>query len=464
MQSSELRVDVRNTRPKFTPSKAGALVKDGESRRRGVDVKGKAPVIAGESSELDSKGGLLPSEDGFPAKVRVKDLSAPAVAGDRNSAGTELKAVRSRRLSSKARHAREGISLLDKFTDESYHGESRRAVRKSGRSKPSRSLDVTGQNDVPGDSRVGAAANQTDGFNSLTDTEDELPSPSTIFSATATRASSGTLSSRGNGSPCQVTDNSDKCGDVRGEISLGRLPGTDNVSNRRSDDVDGVSGVVTKESSLPISLGDSAEPVKQPSRVFSDAIPFVDDEASVSEDDGSDCKESSVSPLLDADCIHPDLKSLYVTMDWINSLRRSCFIGYPNTEKSERDKDSDSLAAAPYSSISKSVSMRSQKVAESFEPVAAVNVLDRGAPAYRTFEDGIPLYDGRTKPGTKGFQFGSRDWEAYTKLPSYPFPEVEDNSLVTVAFTLTGFRGNNSTHHTVHFNGLFAIILGKVDD
>ena len=75
----------------------------------------------------------------------------------------------------------------------------------------------------------------------------------------------------------------------------------------------------------------------------------------------------------------------------------------------------------------------------------------------------VPIYDGRTKPGQKGFRFEAADWENYTQLPVYPHPEVELSSLLTVVFTLTGFRGTTNVHHSVHFNALFAIVLGKVD-
>ncbi|KAK7021064.1 hypothetical protein VNI00_017553 [Paramarasmius palmivorus] len=139
------------------------------------------------------------------------------------------------------------------------------------------------------------------------------------------------------------------------------------------------------------------------------------------------------------------------------------------------DRESDKLASTPYSSPAKGGSSSAApsiargdgagSAAGDTDPrrIASVNVLVGGAPPYRLFDDGIPLYDGKTTPGTKGFQFGGRDWEKYHTLPTYPYPEVEEGSLVTVAFTITGFRGSTNSHHTVHFNALFAIVLGKVD-
>ncbi|KAK7018722.1 hypothetical protein VNI00_018282 [Paramarasmius palmivorus] len=131
------------------------------------------------------------------------------------------------------------------------------------------------------------------------------------------------------------------------------------------------------------------------------------------------------------------------------------------------DKDADKLASTPYSGPSKgpigSGAALTVDAGAAAASVSAVNVLENGAPPYRLFDDGVPLYDGRTRPGTRGFRFLPADWDCYTRLPLYPHPEVDDGSLVTVAFTLTGFRGTTSSHHTVHFNALFAIVLGKID-
>ncbi|KAK7032388.1 hypothetical protein VNI00_013136 [Paramarasmius palmivorus] len=134
-----------------------------------------------------------------------------------------------------------------------------------------------------------------------------------------------------------------------------------------------------------------------------------------------------------------------------------------------KQQDDDKYASTPYSSPSKGSSeVKAKKAVEEEEEggddigIAGVNILRRGAPPYRSFDEGIPLYDGRTKVGTKGFKFEPADWERYTELPLYPYPEVELDSLVTVVFTLTGFRGMGNVHHTVHFNALFAIVLGKV--
>ncbi|KAK7024527.1 hypothetical protein VNI00_016202 [Paramarasmius palmivorus] len=142
------------------------------------------------------------------------------------------------------------------------------------------------------------------------------------------------------------------------------------------------------------------------------------------------------------------------------------------------DKGGDDLAPAPYSS-KKDGSSSGQGVpsgstssakgcaddedaGDTDVDVSSVNVLRKGCPPYRLFHEGVPLYDGRTRVGARGFRFEAEDWENYTALPVYPRSEVEDESLVTVVFTLTGFRGANNAHHTVHFNLLFAIVLGKL--
>ncbi|KAK7027413.1 hypothetical protein VNI00_015249 [Paramarasmius palmivorus] len=130
------------------------------------------------------------------------------------------------------------------------------------------------------------------------------------------------------------------------------------------------------------------------------------------------------------------------------------------------DKEQDPLGSTPYPSPAKPGSSKAveENVLQDEEgpDVAMVNVLGKGAPPFRTFDEGIPLYDGRTRPGVKGFRFGPDDWESYTNLPLYPHAEVEDQSLVTVVFTLAGFKIGSALHHTVHFNALFAIVLGKV--
>ncbi|KAK7049469.1 hypothetical protein VNI00_005500 [Paramarasmius palmivorus] len=138
--------------------------------------------------------------------------------------------------------------------------------------------------------------------------------------------------------------------------------------------------------------------------------------------------------------------------------------------RSDADKGEDKLASTPYSSPSKggaskgvSKEMESPSVGEEDVDVSSVNILESGVPPYRLFQEGIPVYDGRTRPGMKGFRFEPSDWEKYDLLPRYPFAEVEDRSLVTVVYTLTGFRIGQAQHHTIHFNALFAIVLGKVD-
>ncbi|KAK7020669.1 hypothetical protein VNI00_017659 [Paramarasmius palmivorus] len=135
--------------------------------------------------------------------------------------------------------------------------------------------------------------------------------------------------------------------------------------------------------------------------------------------------------------------------------------------RSDQDKANDKLASAPYNSPKKGSGSISTVVipdsSDSDSDVAGINILESGPPPYRLFQEGIPLYDGRTRPGAKGFRFEPADWDKYNDFPLYPFPEVEDQSLVTVVYTLTGFRIGKAPHHTVHFNALFAIVLGRVD-
>ncbi|KAK7020638.1 hypothetical protein VNI00_017676 [Paramarasmius palmivorus] len=131
------------------------------------------------------------------------------------------------------------------------------------------------------------------------------------------------------------------------------------------------------------------------------------------------------------------------------------------------DREQDPLGSTPYTpsglqSSSSAVAASSVSNEEEAGDVATVNILHKGAPPYRTFDEGVPVYDGRTKPGVKGFRFGPGDWDSYTELPAYPLAEVENQSLVTIVFTLSGFRIGNAAHYTVHFNALFAIVLGKV--
>ncbi|KAK7039286.1 hypothetical protein VNI00_010191 [Paramarasmius palmivorus] len=90
------------------------------------------------------------------------------------------------------------------------------------------------------------------------------------------------------------------------------------------------------------------------------------------------------------------------------------------------------------------------------------NVLHPRGPAFRLYDEGIPVYDGRSVPGTMGFKFDADAWQNYESLPRYPHSEVKLNSLVAVAHTIHGFLGDKATYHTVLLNALFVIVLGEV--
>ncbi|KAK7027425.1 hypothetical protein VNI00_015261 [Paramarasmius palmivorus] len=521
-------------------------------------------------------------------------------------------------------------------TDGTYHP---RVGRSPGKGKstsknrvvPSRSSVAVGTVEVQ-DIKMESPPPSTPVLRPISDTEDNLPSPSTLFvkkdgiklSDTGNRqvklpkadttAAEGTVVSenyvsrlkatleRVSGSKARVNSKSSSSSDVVPEklmledtvqpVTPARKSGKHKGSAKDDDEVDSHS------------KGDG---VGQKSSVFSGAVSLLDED----EDDvGSEVEDESsspnVDPLLDEECIHPHLVDLYRSLRWINSLRRSKFIGYTNIEDAfddfkpvsygglvdtlnprvrsklvrsvlfmeykdfknpsrvplaafsrnweclrlprhegvrsaafvltgvcmqsyiaqgrevgqsyvkqlhvrpiendwavfqanvgtffnddklhapgrrstlvfqtkcegwsprQFDKESDKLASTPYSSPSKDTKTRAVDVPgpsgdTKESDVALVNILRTGAPPYRLFEEGVPLYDGRTRPGVKGFRFEPADWDTYTELATYPHPEVEANSLVTVVFTLTGFRGTTSNHHTVHFNALFAIVLGKVD-
>ncbi|KAK7036595.1 hypothetical protein VNI00_011528 [Paramarasmius palmivorus] len=433
-------------------------------------------------------------------------------------------------------------------------------------------------------------------FRSLTDSEEELPSPTLVLARKKV--------------PTKILPPTSKV--VEPVVSDGPVVARTVASVETADRM---KASVAEQPRKALTVKPSGSSAKEQGSVvtkavFSAVVPFPDDE-----DDGGSADEEIDSPgltedpLLDVDHIHPDLLELYQSLSWINGLRRSRFIGYPNTEDAfddfaaasyggisdtssprvrgkfvrsvlfieykdfknparvplatfsrhweclrvprgdgnrnaalvmtgvcmqsfvaqgrevgssyvkqlhvrpiendwvvfqanvgtyfnddrlhapgrrsllvfqtkregwsprQFDRDNDKLASTPYSSPSKDTGSKARSGGQSSTAeqsnvgidIAKVNILERGAPPYRLFDEGIPIYDGRTKPGQKGFRFEAGDWENYTQLPVYPHPEVELSSLLTVVFTLTGFRGTTNVHHTVHFNALFAIVLGKVD-
>ncbi|KAK7019646.1 hypothetical protein VNI00_018031 [Paramarasmius palmivorus] len=411
-------------------------------------------------------------------------------------------------------------------------------------------------------------------FKSVSETDDDLPSPTTAMSAgsTLSRSSNGVSEDNDHGDP-RDTD----CSDVGCDVDDSQSP----QSLARKDEVD----------------------VSCASGVFIGTVALSDEDSDMDFGELADDEASGEpSSLLDQDRIHPDLQEIYSSLDWLDGLRRSRFTGYsmgdtsyddfvpvsygtlldslsprvrsklvrsmafvqykeiknvvrvplapfvrswdcvkvPRCEGSrfavfvltgvslrsylsqgrevgqsyvkqlhvrplendwdvfqcnvgsyfndsqlhapgrrsalifqtkrqgwtprQFDRDADRLASTPYSSPAKGNAVPvGDTGGESSRADASANVLAGGAPPYRMFDDGVPLYDGRTRPGTKGFRFQPSDWDSYDRLPVYPFPEVEDDSLVSVAFTLTGFKGTNNAHHTVHFNALFAIVLGRIE-
>ncbi|KAK7041965.1 hypothetical protein VNI00_008947 [Paramarasmius palmivorus] len=83
-------------------------------------------------------------------------------------------------------------------------------------------------------------------------------------------------------------------------------------------------------------LRSSANP-KSAAAAFPAAVPVPDSETEDEDEDKegaseSDEHERTQEPLLNVERIHFDLRALYGGLDWINGLRRSKFIGYPNNE------------------------------------------------------------------------------------------------------------------------------------
>ncbi|KAK7054466.1 hypothetical protein VNI00_003664 [Paramarasmius palmivorus] len=114
-----------------------------------------------------------------------------------------------------------------------------------------------------------------------------------------------------------------------------------------------------------------------------------------------------------------------------------------------------SLKSKPYSPVKGASSSSARKS-------KPTNVLHPRGPAYRLYDEGIPVFDGRSLPGTMGFKFDSESWQTYESLPRYPRSEVAINSLVTVAHTIHGFLGDKAKYHTVLLHTLFVIVLGEV--
>ncbi|KAK7040138.1 hypothetical protein VNI00_009944 [Paramarasmius palmivorus] len=120
----------------------------------------------------------------------------------------------------------------------------------------------------------------------------------------------------------------------------------------------------------------------------------------------------------------------------------------------------DDLPRADTSSL-KSTSYSNKKCAAK-KAAKPTNVMHPRGPAFRRFEEGIPVYDGRSLPGTMGFKFDAEGWQNYESLPRYPRAEIAHNSLVVVAHTIHGFRGDKVRYNTVLLHALFVIVLGDV--
>ncbi|KAL0573084.1 hypothetical protein V5O48_008878 [Marasmius crinis-equi] len=83
-------------------------------------------------------------------------------------------------------------------------------------------------------------------------------------------------------------------------------------------------------------------------------------------------------------------------------------------------------------------------------------------PPNRSFDDRVPVYDGRRIPSKslKGFGWKERDWEGLPSLPLYE-QEVEEDALVTVGYSVSGWRARNSNVPSALFNALFVIVLAN---
>ncbi|KAK7023595.1 hypothetical protein VNI00_016634 [Paramarasmius palmivorus] len=653
----------------------------------------ESPTVSSTEADLAQirKRRATDDTNSSPSKIRVKDLTlSPRKMGSYHKHGTaedqsedegivKRASARSRKLTARVANAggatTDLLSKLDALVPETEsEGETKgresdtsykplsprkRALGRGG--AVNKSIEPEPRDRIDADSDVSMRSPAVSGneetvriadIRPVSDTDEELPSPSTIFSRKGKAASAMDVRGKGRAlSPVLTRVDarmSTKAASTplknkrAAESSVDVESSDDEAAAQLSSDAEGLfvaervassqANAVTNRANNGRVRSQRKDSANSPSKEGmdsgsssysgKDAVVFMsgvalpeDDEDDDYEDDGGPAdvasKEVPVVPLLDRDCIHPDLMELYDSLTWINSLRRAKFIGYSNTEDAfddfvpvsyggvvekvinrvrsklvrsmvfveyrdfkspvriplmsfvrswecirvphaqgtqnavfvltgichrsfvaqgrevgesyvkqlhirpvendwiifqcnlgtyfndnqmhapgrysavvfqtkrqgwsarRNDRDSDKLASTPYSSPAKAGSSSSSgprreaersgasKVAS--RGVAGVNVMVGGAPPYRLFDDGIPLYDGKTSVGTKGFQFGAQDWEKYHTLPAYPYPEVEEGSLVTVAFTITGFRGSTSTHHTVHFNALFAIVLGKVD-
>ncbi|KAL0579847.1 hypothetical protein V5O48_002156 [Marasmius crinis-equi] len=65
----------------------------------------------------------------------------------------------------------------------------------------------------------------------------------------------------------------------------------------------------------------------------------------------------------------------------------------------------------------------------------------KSMPVHRSFAERVPVYDGRRLPSlnSRGFAWKDADWERLPHLPLYD-TEVEPDSLVTVGYTVSGWR------------------------
>ncbi|KAK7033688.1 hypothetical protein VNI00_012688 [Paramarasmius palmivorus] len=660
----EVQVAVRDRRPVLKPGRSVVPVssdvvpstdmEDGVVSDTGLSVDTNEPFLV-----IDKKRRPTSDENDSPSKIRVSDLTLSprkaASASERPSSptpdpGARRIGARTRKPTAKLMSGRDSGSTLLKRLDEvvvdeledltspimsdsSYRPRKPRSPAKtrSGKGKGRASGKATSLSEVKEDQDVPMRSPSPLALNS-----DSKPAEAVVVEyhvegkPTPTEGSHGRLSeSIGDGKVKQAKTSNANANLADGKVKQAKSSNGNAIVVKgwvvcSFSAVHALGFDVLQSSSMvsakrkTASAVDKEEPPSDKAlildkSVFSGSVALLDDEEDEVADDFEDESGSPpAEPLLDDALIHPDLEDLYRSLTWINALRRTKFIGYPNMEDAfddfkpvsygtlvdtvnprvksklvrsvlfmgykdfrnpsraslenmaryweclrlprsegnrnvpfvmsgvcmqsfvgqgrevgqsfvkqlfvrplendweifqanlgsffhddflhapgrrstlvfqtkregwsprQFDKEGDKLASTPYASPSKGARGKataspsqapesSDFKANDTASVADVNLLTGGSPPYRLFDEGVPLYDGRTKPGCKGFRFEPADWETYTKLPRYPHPEVESNSLVTVAFTLTGFKGTNNTHHTVHFNALFAIVLGKVD-
>ncbi|KAK7044049.1 hypothetical protein VNI00_007764 [Paramarasmius palmivorus] len=341
----------------------------------GLSIASTEPYhVVDRKRRADSDG-----REGTPSKVSVRDLTLLAVGTPAEPVHERRVSGRNRRPTSRSLRARvaspvslvrrldaiesdDRSSMSDAGSDVSYKPvvSRKRARPASGalplegnrvaRGRPKNRISVTPE---PRDQGVVVSEIELR-LGPISETDEDLPSPSTIFESRPRKGLGPASPSSAAQAPPPKLDvgRSGVAATVRysdgGSVDV-RLRDAPPVATRRPS---GTVGAAPGQSET-VERGQGV--VAGPSAVFLGGVSVSDDGESWDEDEdmGDSSPVGARDRLLDDDKVHPELLGLYADLTWINGLRRSKFIGY-----STADTSFDDFSPASYGGLLETVPPR----------------------------------------------------------------------------------------------------------